>query len=43
MDLNIEKVATLDFTSERKVMSTVVSGYKNDKDLLIKGAPESVL
>ena len=27
LDDNFEKVATLDFSSERKAMSTVVSGY----------------
>jgi len=36
-------IATLDFTSERKAMSTVVSGYKGDKDLLLKGAPDRVI
>jgi Ca2+ transporting ATPase len=39
----ISKLATLDFTSERKSMSTVVSNYKNSKDILIKGAPDMVL
>jgi Ca2+-transporting ATPase len=39
----IVKIATLDFTSERKSMSTVVSGYKNEKDLLLKGAPDRVI
>jgi magnesium-transporting ATPase (P-type) len=24
-------------------MSTVVSGYKNDKDILLKGAPERIV
>lgn len=36
-------IATLDFTSERKAMSTIVSGYKGDKDLLLKGAPDRVI
>jgi len=35
--------ATLDFTSERKSMSTIVSGYKNKIDTLLKGAPDKVL
>jgi magnesium-transporting ATPase (P-type) len=36
-------VAKLDFTSKRKTMSTIVSGYKNHRDLLLKGAPDRVL
>jgi magnesium-transporting ATPase (P-type) len=39
----INKIATLDFTSERKAMSTVVKGYRHDKDLLLKGAPDRIL
>ena len=39
----IKKIATLDFTSERKAMSTVVTGYKNEKDLLLKGAPDRII
>lgn len=40
----IKKVATLDFTSERKLMSTVVTGFNgNSNTLLIKGAPERVI
>jgi len=39
----IKEIATLDFTSERKAMSTIVSGYKNNKYLLIKGAPDRIL
>jgi Ca2+-transporting ATPase len=39
-----KKVATLDFTSERKTMSTVVTGfYGNGNSVLIKGAPERVI
>lgn len=39
------KVATLDFSSERKCMSTVVTGYKKIKNnvVLLKGAPERVI
>lgn len=37
------KVATLDFTSERKTMSTVVKGLKGENLVLLKGAPERVL
>ena len=43
MNRKLEKVAVLDFTSDRMTMSTVVSGYKNDKDLLLKGAPDRVI
>lgn len=40
----ISPVATLDFTSERKMMSTVVKGFKaGSNSLLIKGAPERVI
>lgn len=39
----VSSLATLDFTSERKAMSTVVSGYRNSKDILIKGAPDRVI
>lgn len=40
-----EYVATLDFTSERKTMSTVVKGIsgKGQNSLLLKGAPERVI
>jgi len=36
-------VAQLDFTSKRKTMSTIVEGYTNYRDLLLKGAPDRVL
>jgi magnesium-transporting ATPase (P-type) len=38
-------VATLDFTSERKTMSSVYKGIvgKDQNSLLIKGAPERVI
>lgn len=37
-------MANLDFTSERKTMSTVVKGYNgNGNSLLLKGAPERVI
>lgn len=40
----IKKVATLDFTSERKSMSTVVTGFQGQgNSLLLKGAPERVI
>jgi Ca2+-transporting ATPase len=39
----VTKIATLDFTSERKSMSTIVRGYKNAKDTLMKGAPDRVI
>jgi Ca2+-transporting ATPase len=41
----IDTVATLEFSSERKCMSTVVSGYQGQKGntVLLKGAPERVL
>lgn len=41
----IKTVAALDFTSERKTMSTVVTGLEagNRNTLLLKGAPERVI
>jgi magnesium-transporting ATPase (P-type) len=41
----IKSVATLDFTSERKTMSTIVKGIENGNTntLLLKGAPERVI
>lgn len=41
----LTRVATLDFSSERKTMSTVVMGYdgKLSNVVLLKGAPERVL
>jgi magnesium-transporting ATPase (P-type) len=40
----ITTIATLDFTSERKTMSTVVKGFENNANtLLLKGAPERVI
>ena len=41
----INTVATLDFSSERKAMSTVVSGYggRRGNQVLLKGAPERVI
>ena len=41
----VTQVATLDFSSERKAMSTVVSGYggRNGNQVLLKGAPERVI
>jgi len=38
-----ENVATLDFSSERKTMSTVVKGGPNQNWVLLKGAPERVI
>ena len=42
---NIQKVCTLEFSAERKCMSTVVNGYQGVKgnQVLMKGAPEMVL
>jgi Ca2+-transporting ATPase len=40
---NYERVATLDFSSERKTMSTVVKGGPNQNWVLLKGAPERVI
>jgi Ca2+-transporting ATPase len=39
----LTKVAQLDFTSKRKAMSVVVSGYKSERDMLLKGAPDRIL
>jgi len=40
----IKPVATLDFTSDRKTMSTVVRGFNGDMNsVLLKGAPERVI
>ena len=41
----VEEVAVLDFSSERKCMSTIVKGYngKSNNQVLLKGAPERVL
>jgi len=41
----VKYVATLDFSSERKTMSTIVNGYNklNGNQVLLKGAPERVL
>lgn len=38
-----KQVAVLDFSSERKTMSTIVSGDNNQNWVLLKGAPERVL
>ena len=41
----VQDIATLDFSSERKTMSKIVSGYDGKKSnvVLLKGAPERVL
>jgi Ca2+-transporting ATPase len=39
----VKSFVTLDFTSDRKAMSTVVTNYKNKMDLLIKGAPDRII
>ena len=39
----LKAVAQLDFTSQRKAMSTIVRGYRNDSDLLLKGAPDRII
>jgi magnesium-transporting ATPase (P-type) len=38
-----KRVATLDFSSERKTMSTVIAGSNGSNWVLLKGAPERVL
>jgi magnesium-transporting ATPase (P-type) len=38
-----KRVATLDFSSQRKTMSTIVQGDKKTNIVLLKGAPERVL
>jgi magnesium-transporting ATPase (P-type) len=41
----VQEIAVLDFSSERKTMSTVVKGYEgaSNNTVLLKGAPERVL
>lgn len=39
----VDVIVELDFTSERKTMSSIVTGYKNEKDMLLKGAPDRIL
>jgi magnesium-transporting ATPase (P-type) len=43
MNQTVHKIATLDFSSDRKAMSTIITGYRNEKDLLLKGAPDRIL
>jgi len=43
VESKIEVVARMDFTSQRKAMSTLVKGYKNENDLFIKGAPDRII
>ena len=43
LDKKYPYVATLDFTSERKTMSTVIRGLQNGNSLLLKGAPERII
>jgi magnesium-transporting ATPase (P-type) len=43
MNKKLDIIAKLDFTSQRKAMSTIVSGYQNSKDMLLKGAPDRIL
>lgn len=45
LEKTIKRVATLDFSSARKTMSTVVKGYPgaSSNAVLLKGAPERVL
>lgn len=42
---NVKTVATLEFSSERKCMSTIVKGYEGNSGntILLKGAPERVV
>ena len=41
----VKTVCTLEFSAERKCMSTVVNGYQGQKNnqVLLKGAPEMVI
>jgi len=43
--LNIEKIGVLEFDSNRKMMSSIVSGFSKNhsKSLLLKGAPEKLI
>ena len=42
--MKLRPIAKLDFTSQRKAMSTIVSGYSNNlTDMLLKGAPDRIL
>jgi Ca2+-transporting ATPase len=44
LDKKVSRVATLDFSSERKCMSTIVKGYEGAQNVvLLKGAPERVI
>ena len=43
IEKKIKVIAKMDFTSNRKASSSIVSGYKNANDLLMKGAPDRVL
>jgi len=44
LDKKVSRVATLDFSSERKCMSTIVKGYEEAQNVvLLKGAPERVI
>jgi len=44
LEKSVKRVATLDFSSERKTMSTIVSGYQGNQNVvLLKGAPERVV
>jgi magnesium-transporting ATPase (P-type) len=42
---SVKTVATLEFSSERKCMSTIIKGYegKQSNTVLLKGAPERVI
>jgi magnesium-transporting ATPase (P-type) len=41
----VKTVATLEFSSERKCMSTIITGYEGNSGntVLLKGAPERVI
>lgn len=43
MQSRLRPIAKLDFTSERKAMSTIVEGKNNKTDMLLKGAPDRIL
>ena len=42
-DKEFKNIATLDFSSERKTMSTVIRGANGSNVVLLKGAPERIL
>ena len=45
LEQKVKRIATLDFSSERKCMSTIVKDYEgiSGNTVLLKGAPERVI